>query len=131
MKIRFSLWNFILMTDNYKLTHWLQYPKNLKYVYSYLEARGGSFAKTLAVGMQPYAQFLADVRITQADVEEAEQFAIAHFGSKDYFNRAGWEYIVNECEGKLPIQIKAVKEGSLVPVEVYYKNLTEILVNLQ
>jgi len=116
MKIRFSLWNFILMTDSYKLTHWKQYPKNLKYVYSYLEARGGVFAKTLAVGMQPYAQFLADVRITQADVEEAEQFAIAHFGAKDYFNRVGWEYIVNECEGKLPIQIEAVKEGSLVPV---------------
>lgn len=60
--------------------------------------------------------FLASVRITQQDIEEAEQFAIAHFGSKEYFNREGWEYIVNECKGKLPIQIKAVKEGTLVPV---------------
>lgn len=51
-QFKFSLSNFILMTDSYKLTHWKQYPKNIKYVYSYLEARGGVYAKTLAFGMQ-------------------------------------------------------------------------------
>ncbi len=48
------------------------------------------------------------------DVEAADEFSKAHFGS-DIFNKEGWEYIVKVHGGKLPIRIKAVKEGTLVP----------------
>ena len=34
--------NFILNTDSYKTSHWLQYPPNTEYVSSYIEARGGN-----------------------------------------------------------------------------------------
>lgn len=112
--------NFILRTDSYKLTHWKQYPKGMQTVYSYLEARGGEFEKTLFFGLQYYIkEYLSKVKITMEDIDEAEIFAQAHFGTKELadsnFNRKGWEHIVNKLDGKLPIQIKAVKEGTLVP----------------
>lgn len=113
--------NFILRTDSYKLTHWKQYPEGTQKIYSYLEARGGDYEKTLFFGLQYYLkEYLGKVKITMADVDEAEMFAQAHFGTKEAadsnFNRAGWEYIVKRLGGELPIKIKAVKEGTVVPV---------------
>jgi len=112
-----NLNNFILRTDSYKLTHWKQYPKGTTKIYSYLEARGGEYEKTLFFGLQYYLkEYLSKVRITQTDIDEGEVFSEAHFGTKDNYNREGWEHILNNCDGKLPINIKAVKEGTLVPV---------------
>ena len=38
--------------------------------------------------------------VTQAKIDQAEEFATAHMGSKDLFNRAGWEHIVKEHGGR-------------------------------
>lgn len=107
--------NFALKTDSYKLSHWLQYPKGMKKVMSYLESRGGMYPKTVFAGLMPFLYELEGVKITMKDVEEADQFSKDHFGT-DIFNKQGWEYIVKRHGGKLPIRIKAVKEGTLVPV---------------
>lgn len=37
-----NLANFILNSDSYKTSHWVQYPPNTEYVSSYIEARGSS-----------------------------------------------------------------------------------------
>ena len=50
-------------------------------------------------------------------IDEAEEILGSHFGNKAMFNRAGWEYIVKEHEGKIPICVRAVPEGSVVPVK--------------
>ena len=108
--------NLILMTDSYKLSHWKQYPKGMRKVYSYLESRGGDYPKTMFFGLQYYLiNYLQGSVVTMEDVEEANEFSKAHFGT-DIFNREGWEYIVKRHGGKLPLRIKAVKEGSVVPV---------------
>jgi nicotinamide phosphoribosyltransferase len=52
-----------------------------------------------------------------AMVDEAETLLNAHFGNKEVFNREGWEYIVNELDGRIPIRVRAVPEGSVVPVK--------------
>jgi nicotinamide phosphoribosyltransferase len=106
--------NLILKTDSYKLSHWPQYPKGMTKIYSYLESRGGAYASTLFFGLQYFLKQLEGVVVTMNDVDDADSFAKAHFGS-DVFNRSGWEYIVKVHGGKLPIRIKAVKEGTLVP----------------
>ena len=51
-----NLNNFILNTDSYKTSHWLQYPPNTEYVSSYIEARGGSsgFDNVLFFGCKPF-----------------------------------------------------------------------------
>ena len=42
-----------------------------------------------------------------------------HFGpGTNVFNKEGWEYIVKVHGGKLPVRIKAVPEGTVLP----YKN---------
>ena len=105
--------NFILLTDSYKLTHFKQYPKNTVKVYSYLESRGGKFPKTMFFGLQYFLNKLQGAVVTMEDVENADIYCQMHFGHS-LFNRDGWEYIVKRHGGRLPIRIKAVKEGTVV-----------------
>ncbi|BDD04308.1 nicotinate phosphoribosyltransferase [Aureibacter tunicatorum] len=109
--------NIILKTDSYKTTHWKQYPPKTEFVYSYLESRGGKFPKTLFFGLQYILKkhFLGQ-QVTKAKIDEAQEFWNNHFGF-DAFNRAGWEYILNKHDGVLPIRVKAVAEGTSVPIE--------------
>jgi nicotinamide phosphoribosyltransferase len=114
--------NFILRTDAYKQTHWLQYPKGTEYVYSYMESRGGGVtkdetnAKTVFFGLQMLLKkYLCGVVVTKEMIDEAEEFCAGVFGTRDYFNRAGWEHIVNKHGGRLPLVVRAVPEGLAIP----------------
>lgn len=102
--------------DSYKATHWDQYPKKTETVYSYLESRlDNKDAYTLFYGLQiALMEYFNGVVVTQEKIDEAEQNTIEEFGHP-YFNKVGWEYILNEHGGKLPLLIKAVPEGLIVP----------------
>jgi len=109
--------NLILLTDSYKVTHWRQYPPGTEGVYSYFESRGGRFAEVVFFGLQYYLdEFLAGAVITGAQIDEAEAFLAPHFGDASLFHRAGWEHIERAHDGRLPISIRAVPEGTPVPV---------------
>jgi len=57
------------------------------------------------------------VRVTQEMIDDAERLATAHFGGiPGTFNKEGWEHILKAHGGKLPIRIKAVPEGMVVPI---------------
>lgn len=107
--------NIILHTDSYKLTHWLQLMEDTEFMYDYMESRGGTYPSTVFMGLQYIRMRYLSRRITMVDIDEAEAFTNVHIG-KNLFNRKGWEYIVNKHDGKLPLHIKAVPEGTLVPV---------------
>jgi nicotinamide phosphoribosyltransferase len=111
--------NILFMTDSYKLTHYVQLPPNTTNIYSYLESRGGKFGHSLFFGLQYIIKkYLAGKVITQEKINEAYSFSLKHFGhSSGTFNKKGWEYILEKYEGKLPVEIKAVAEGSIVPVK--------------
>ena len=107
--------NRIFLTDSYKISHHLQYPPDTTNIFSYFESRGGKWDKTLFFGLQVILKkYLAGVVITQDMIEEADVFFRQHFGCQ-VFNRSGWELIVRKHGGKLPVRIRAVPEGSLVP----------------
>jgi nicotinamide phosphoribosyltransferase len=107
---------FPLRSDSYKLTHWRQYPPGTTEVYSYLESRGGRFPQTVFFGLQPYLRrYLAGSVLTAEDVEAADRLAAAHFGRHGIFHRAGWMHIVERHGGRLPVEIRAVAEGTPVP----------------
>ena len=53
--------------------------------------------------------------VTQERIDEADRLISAHIG-EDIFNRKGWDYILDEHDGRLPIEIKAVSEGTPVNV---------------
>lgn len=80
-----------------------------------MESRGGKFDKTLFFGLQYFLKQIEGVVVTMKDVEFADKFSKEHFGT-NIFNREGWEYIVKQHGGRLPIRIKAIKEGSVIPV---------------
>jgi len=105
--------NFILNTDSYKTSHWLQYPNGTTNVFMYGESRGGVYPVTVVAGLQPYLkEYLVGEVVTTKMIDDAEKFLKAH---GEPFNREGWEYIVRVHKGRLPLRIKAVPEGSIVP----------------
>ncbi len=108
--------NPLLLTDSYKVSHYRQYPPGTERVYSYFESRGGDFSEVVFFGLQYYLlEYLAGEVVRPADIEEAEALYRAHFGG-DMLNRGGWEHIVREHGGRLPVSIRAVPEGTPVPV---------------
>lgn len=105
--------NLILMTDSYKASHWLQYPPNTTKVFSYIESRGGRHDHTVMFGLQYYLRRYLQNQVTVTDVQEAAAFYKAH---GEPFNEAGWRHILRDHNGYLPIRIRAVPEGTVVPV---------------
>jgi nicotinamide phosphoribosyltransferase len=111
--------NIITLTDSYKFGgHWNMYPEGTEFIYSYFEARkGAEFNETAFFGLQYILkEYLEGILVTQDKIEFAAELAREHFGNDNYFNRAGWEYILKNHGGKLPVRIKAVKEGTIVPI---------------
>lgn len=106
--------NIILRTDSYKLSHFKQYPPGTEHVFSYFENRlGGRFPYTMFFGLQALIKkYLEGAVVTREYVEEAREFAEQHMGE---FNYDGWLHILYEHEGRLPVRIRAVPEGTLVP----------------
>lgn len=106
--------NIILNTDSYKASMFKQYPEGTTGVYSYIESRGGRYDETVFFGLQAFIKEYLTQPITQADIDEAEEVWTAH---GEPFNKEGWEYILKEHNGFLPVRIKAVPEGTVVPVK--------------
>jgi nicotinamide phosphoribosyltransferase len=104
--------SLILNTDSYKASHFLQTPPGTQTQFSYIESRGGRYDSTIFFGLQSAIKQYLTTPITQQDIEEASEFFSEH---GEPFNRQGWEYILNNCGGLLPIIIKAVPEGTSVP----------------
>lgn len=107
--------NIILMSDSYKVSHYKQYPPNTQKVYSYFESRGGEFDKTVFFGLQYFLKrYLQGVVISKEKIEEAAVIFSQHFGDDKLFNKEGWYRLLEKHNGKLPVKIKAVPEGTLV-----------------
>ena len=104
--------NLILNTDSYKASHFAQYPQGAEFVSSYIESRGGVYSETLFFGLQAFIKEYLTTPITAADIDEADAVFTAHGVP---FNRAGWEYILETYNGYLPLEIQAVKEGTMLP----------------
>lgn len=109
--------NFILQTDSYKMTHHLLLPEGMTEAYAYMEPRGGEMPYSVMFGLQYYIKkYLAGVRITPEKIEAARKMNIAHFGF-DCFNDKMWYHIWEKHGGMLPLEIKAVPEGTPVAIK--------------
>lgn len=104
--------NLILDTDQYKSSHFLQYPPGTTGLVAYLEARGGMYDKIVFFGLQYILKKYLTQRVTVEDVKEASSFFKSH-GLP--FNHDGWMNIVKNLKGKIPLRIYAVAEGTVVP----------------
>lgn len=107
-------YNLLADTDSYKLGHWRFYRQGMTTMYSYIESRGGRYSHVMFAGLQRLLYKRLGQPITPEQVEEMAQFVPEHGLS---FNREGWEIILREYGGRLPLLIKAVPEGLVVPVK--------------
>src|SRR3954471_3321276 len=107
--------NIILATDSYKLTHWNQYPHDTEAVYSYFESRAGAkWPYTVFFGLQSILKQIEGRVVTGTKIAAADKLSMAHFG-RDLFNRGGWRHLSRDHKGYLPLRIKAVPEGMVIP----------------
>lgn len=110
--------NVLYLADSYKVTHHAQYPSGTTHVYSYFESRGGKFPEVCFFGLQYIIKrWLVGPVVNKQMIQQAKHFYKIHFGDLDVFNEAGWNHIVEVHNGYLPLRIKAVPEGTVVPVK--------------
>ena len=106
--------SILFNTDSYKYSHWLQLPEGTTNLFSYIESRGGEFKESLFFGLQSFIKNYLLKPITQEEIDFAEPIILAH---GEPFNRAGFERIVKVHGGYFPVKIRAVPEGTLVPIK--------------
>ena len=108
-------YNLVGDSDSYKYSHRSAYPDGLTQSLSYVEDRkGAKFPASLVFGLQYYLKrYFAGVVVTKAKIDRVEKRMAWH---GEPFDRAAWDHIVEAHDGRLPLLIRAVPEGMLVPV---------------
>ncbi len=108
--------NLCILTDSYKVSHWKQYPLGTQNIYSYFESRGGQFPEIVFFGLHYFLKEYLERGITLSDIDYAADRWTKHFGDSDLFNKKGWYHLYNKYQGKLPLLIKSVPEGTILPI---------------
>lgn len=108
--------NRVIDTDSYKVSHFLQYPPGTTRVHSYLESRGSKreYKETVFFGLQYILQNYFAAPVTRAEIEEANEIICAHGLPFPYEQ---WKRLLEKHGGRLPLRIRAVAEGSVVPLK--------------
>ncbi len=106
--------NPIFDSDSYKFSHAAQYPLGTEIVSSYIEPRSGwaGINHVLFFGLQIELAKMAAQRITQAMIDGAAPVLKAH-GLSLYR-----QHIVDKHNGRLPLLIEALPEGTIAPISV-------------
>lgn len=108
--------NIIKLTDSYKVSHARQYPPGTERIFSFFESRGGRFTTVTFFGLQYLIKkYLVGQVVTHSKIAEARDYFAKHFGNASHFNETGWRHILDKWGGVLPVEIKAVPEGTTVP----------------
>lgn len=108
--------NFILKTDSYKHSHWRQYPPGITHAHTYFESRGGEYKETMFFGAQYILKkHFAGPVVNKYRIEEAKDVIGSHFGDTTIFNEAGWKRILNVHGGHIPLMIRNIPEGTVMP----------------
>ncbi|HET8687495.1 MAG TPA: nicotinate phosphoribosyltransferase [Methanosarcina sp.] len=104
-----------LKTDSYKIPHWKMLPSGTTNMFSYGESRGPgkNIEKVVFFGIQAIIKKFLMKKITMDDLIRAERFARRHL-RPGAFNYEGWKYVVEQCNGYLPLSISAIPEGTVL-----------------
>ena len=110
--------NVITLSDSYKDSQPKMRPKGTTGVYSYYESRAGSqYPFTVLSGLQYILiEFLFGEVVTQEKLDFAIELNTEHFMSDAVFDKSIWQNVIDNHGGKLPVRIRALPEGTRVPV---------------
>lgn len=112
--------NTILMGDAYKYTHWMQTPKKLTKLFAYIESRGTKLKipYTVFFGLQGFIKDYLEGKVIESwMIDEAKDLLGEVFGTHEYFNESAFRRLLEKHDGRLPIKIKAVREGKKVTLK--------------
>lgn len=98
-------------TDGYKPSMDPQYPPEVELVRSYGESRGGDVPAVMMAGNQVFIDKLAE-GTNMREVNFAREYWEAQ---GTYFPYEMWKTVVNVYGGRIPLHIRALPEGILVP----------------
>lgn len=105
-----SPYNPLVKADSYKLSHFSQYPKGTEHIYSYIEARKGSYP-VVVLGIDDFVCKIAG-EVTQENVDELRELATAHGVP---FYEEGWTLLLKTYKGiGFPVKVMGVPEGTVV-----------------
>lgn len=118
--------NPFLMTDGYKTGHHMMYPAGTTLVYSNFTPRSNKYApkgcdKVVSFGQQMMMQIIHES--FEKDFFGRDKKEVCDEIKKEYDYYLGGDYDVSHIErlhdlGYLPINVKAITEGNLVPMGV-------------
>lgn len=112
------------MSDSYKYGHHKFFPEGTTYVYDYFESRGGKYSEVIQFGLQYYLKRYLAKPITAAQVRIAKSIIDKHMGP-GVFDYNMWMHIVENHNGRLPVEIKSVPEGTVLST----RNIMASIVN--
>lgn len=105
-------------TDSYKLGHHPQYPDGATRMMAYIESRGGLYDAVLWFGLQLIIAEHLLQKITHAQVNNMIAFSRAHMMDNITADlEIALHRVVDVYGGNIPIKIRAVEEGYIVPVK--------------
>jgi len=118
--------NPLLLTDGYKTGHHLQYPKNTTLVYSNFTPRSNRYAPRGCNQVVSFGQQMVMKQIHEAFQNEffsKPKQEVCGEMKRELSIYLGTDYDVSHFEalhdlGYLPIRVKAIEEGTLVPMKV-------------
>lgn len=104
--------------DTYKMSQPPQYPANTTRMVSYIESRGGKHDRVLFFGLQLLIKEYFLQKITHEQVDNLVRFTKLHFMENIApEHEAAFRRVVDHYNGRLPIRIRAVREGTVLPVK--------------
>jgi nicotinamide phosphoribosyltransferase len=115
--------SLICMTDSYAFSHPELYRPGIQAMSSYGSPRVRGNRHIVPFGMQMFLKKYFTQRVTMEDIDAAERFTEGHFGRK-MLAREGWEHIVREYGGYIPLTIRSVPEGMVIPSELPLYSVT-------
>lgn len=118
--------NPLLLTDGYKTGHHLQYPQNTTLVYSNFTPRSNKYAPKGCDQVVSFGQQMVMKQIHEAFQNEffsKDKSEVCGEMKRELSLYLGTDYDVTHFEklhdlGHLPIHVKGIEEGTLVPMKV-------------
>lgn len=108
-------YNIVMDADLYKIDHINQYPKGTRTIFSTIVARKPN-KYTDEVVVMGHQYVIKQYLLTRVTMEMIDEAALEAEEQGQEFNRESWEHIVTKHNGKLPLRIRAIPEGTVVPV---------------
>jgi len=111
--MKFEENNIAAMTDSYKLSHWKFLEPGTEIDQRYMEARtNAKFEYTTWFGLQYYIKkYLSGKVLTKDKIDQARILCEGHMPDGT-FNNLGWYKMLEKYDGRLPLKIKALPEGT-------------------